>query len=69
MAEIFDDWPERYDQWFESLLGQLIRKYESKLILELLEPKDAERIENRGQSKGLMTGAFIAARWEKPAYP
>ena len=27
MSEIFDDWAERYDQWFETVMGRLIKAY------------------------------------------
>jgi hypothetical protein len=32
----FDDWPERYDHWFETPVGKAVLKYETELILELL---------------------------------
>ena len=34
----FDDWPERYDRWFETPVGKAVLKYETELILELLRP-------------------------------
>ena len=30
-------------------------------------PNQAKKIEKNGQSKGLSTGAFLVARWVKPA--
>ena len=44
MTEIFDDWPEKYDQWFETPIGRLVKKYESELVLEMLRPERGERI-------------------------
>ena len=35
MVEIFDGWPEKYDQWFENPIGRLVREYESRLLLEM----------------------------------
>jgi hypothetical protein len=39
MTEVFDLWPEKYDQWLETPIGQLIKSYESELILNLLVPR------------------------------
>ena len=44
MSEIFDEWPERYDQWFRTPIGRLVKEYESKLILEMLRPGHGERM-------------------------
>jgi len=33
MSEIFDHWPEKYDQWFETPIGRLIKGYEAEIIL------------------------------------
>jgi ubiquinone/menaquinone biosynthesis C-methylase UbiE len=61
MAEIFDDWPERYDQWFETPIGQLVKKYESKLILDLLEPKNGESILDAGCGTGVFSRDLLSA--------
>jgi ubiquinone/menaquinone biosynthesis C-methylase UbiE len=55
MAEIFDDWPEKYDQWFETPLGSLIREYESRLLLEMARPDRGERILDVGCGTGIFT--------------
>jgi len=26
MAELFDEWPEKYDQWFTSPIGRLVKE-------------------------------------------
>jgi len=70
MAEIFDDWAEKYDLWFETPMGRLIKGYESKLILRIHfekndDPDMARKIEKSGSEKGLNTGAFLVARWIK----
>ena len=61
MAEIFDDWPERYDQWFETPMGRLIREYESKLILEMLRPVQGEKILDVGCGTGIFTSDVLTA--------
>jgi len=61
MAEIFDDWPERYDQWFETPIGRLIREYESKLILEMLRPGQGEKILDVGCGTGIFTFDVLTA--------
>jgi ubiquinone/menaquinone biosynthesis C-methylase UbiE len=55
MAEIFDDWPEEYDQWFETPIGRLVKEYESKLILEMLRPGQDERILDAGCGTGVFS--------------
>jgi ubiquinone/menaquinone biosynthesis C-methylase UbiE len=61
MAEIFDDWPEKYDQWFETPLGRLIKKYESDLVLETLKAEQNERILDAGCGTGVFTLDLVAA--------
>ncbi len=55
MSEIFDKWPEIYDQWFETPIGSLIRKYETELVLEMLELGDKEMILDAGCGTGIFT--------------
>ena len=55
MSEIFDEWPEIYDQWFETPIGSLVRKYENELVLEMLKPCDQERILDAGCGTGIFT--------------
>ncbi len=62
MTEIFDDWPEKYDQWFETPIGRLVKKYESELVLEMLRPQQGERILDAGCGTGVFTLDVLAAR-------
>lgn len=59
MVEIFNDWPEKYDQWFETPLGRLIKGYESKLILRMLTPEPGEMILDAGCGTGIFTAAIL----------
>ena len=38
-GRLFDNWPEKYDQWFETPIGALVKRYESELLLDLLSPE------------------------------
>jgi ubiquinone/menaquinone biosynthesis C-methylase UbiE len=53
--ELFDDWPEKYDQWFTTPIGTLIKKYEGELILDLLRPTQGEIILDAGCGTGVFT--------------
>jgi ubiquinone/menaquinone biosynthesis C-methylase UbiE len=53
--ELFDEWPKRYDEWFTTPIGLLVRKYESELLLQLLRPKSDEFILDAGCGTGIFT--------------
>jgi ubiquinone/menaquinone biosynthesis C-methylase UbiE len=55
MAEIFDHWSKKYDQWFETLLGRLIKGYECELIHRMLIPSRGEIILDTGCGTGVFT--------------
>jgi ubiquinone/menaquinone biosynthesis C-methylase UbiE len=59
MTALFDDWPEPYDQWFETPLGRLIKGYEGRLIRQLLNPKSGETILDAGCGTGIFTAHMI----------
>lgn len=59
MAKIFDDWPEKYDLWFETPLGRLIRGYESELVLRMLMPGAGEVILDAGCGTGIFTADIL----------
>jgi ubiquinone/menaquinone biosynthesis C-methylase UbiE len=61
MAEVFDDWPEKYDQWFETPIGRLVRECESRLLLETARPARGERILDAGCGTGIFTLDLLAA--------
>jgi len=53
--ELFDEWPEKYDVWFTTPIGLLVKKYESELLLSLLKPKSDEFILDAGCGTGIFT--------------
>jgi ubiquinone/menaquinone biosynthesis C-methylase UbiE len=57
--QLFDDWPERYDRWFETPVGMAVLKYETELILEMLQPSRGERLLDAGSGTGIFTREFI----------
>jgi len=60
-AEIFDDWPKKYDQWFKTPIGELVKKYESELLLHMLRPGRGERILDAGCGTGMFTHDILAS--------
>ncbi len=61
MAEIFDEWPEKYDQWFETPIGSLVKEYEGRLLIEMLRPAKGEHILDVGCGTGVFTSYLLAA--------
>jgi len=59
--KLFDDWPERYDQWFLTPIGRLIKESEGGLIRELLNPAAGEKILDAGSGTGIFTRDFLLA--------
>lgn len=53
--ELFDEWPKRYDAWFTTPIGQLVKKYESELLLRFLRPRSDEFILDAGCGTGVFT--------------
>jgi ubiquinone/menaquinone biosynthesis C-methylase UbiE len=58
---LFDEWPEKYDQWFITPIGSLVKKYESELILDLLKPGSGEVILDAGCGTGVFTHDILSA--------
>jgi len=54
-TQVFDPWPEKYDQWFETPMGRLIKTYETELVLDMLRPSRGERILDAGCGTGVFT--------------
>ena len=57
---LFDDWPARYDAWFETQIGALVKRYESALLMDLLRPEVGELILDVGCGTGVFTCDILA---------
>jgi ubiquinone/menaquinone biosynthesis C-methylase UbiE len=53
--ELFDEWPEKYDNWFATPIGALVKRYEAELLLEMLAPQPEECILDVGCGTGIFT--------------
>jgi ubiquinone/menaquinone biosynthesis C-methylase UbiE len=60
-TELFDEWPERYEAWFTTPIGGLVRRVEGDLVLRLLQTARGERILDAGCGTGVFTTDVIAA--------
>ena len=56
---LFDTWTDRYDLWFATPIGQLVRWYEAELLLTFLEPQPGERILDVGCGTGIFTADVL----------
>ena len=63
MAEraLFDEWPQRYEEWFTTPIGKLVAGVEGELIRSLLAPVPGERMLDAGCGTGVFTIYFLAA--------
>jgi len=59
--ELFDDWPEKYEQWFKTPIGSLVRRFESDLVLDFLKPGPKESILDAGCGTGIFTLDLLLA--------
>ncbi|MFC1978230.1 class I SAM-dependent methyltransferase [Chloroflexota bacterium] len=57
---LFDEWPERYDQWFTAPIGKLVKGIEADLIHELLDLKPGEKLLDAGCGTGIFTLDFLS---------
>ena len=60
-GQLFDQWPDAYDQWFSTPIGSLVKKYETQLILDLLKPKKGEIILDAGCGTGIFTQDILSS--------
>ncbi len=60
--KLFDSWASRYDGWFETPIGALVKQYESSLLLEMLNPLPGESILDVGCGSGLFTNDVMTKR-------
>lgn len=60
-SELFDDWPDRYTRWFATPIGSLVKRYESELLKEMLNPKRGELLLDVGCGTGIFTDEILAS--------
>jgi ubiquinone/menaquinone biosynthesis C-methylase UbiE len=58
---LFDDWPRRYDEWFETPIGKAVRRSETELVSELLSPSPGEMVLDAGCGTGVFTMDILVA--------
>ena len=58
-GRMFDNWPERYDRWFTTPIGKLVREYEKELIISLLKPEQGDKILDAGCGTGVFTADIL----------
>ena len=59
-SELFDQWPEKYDTWFTTPVGLLVKKYETDLLLDMLDPRPGEYLLDVGCGTGVFTQDILS---------
>ncbi|RDE22933.1 class I SAM-dependent methyltransferase [Motiliproteus coralliicola] len=59
MTQLFDDWPDPYEQWFQTPIGQLVYQTELALILDQVQPQAGENVLDAGCGSGIFTAPLI----------
>jgi len=59
-TQLFDDWPDRYEKWFTTPIGALVKRVEWELIDDLLKPGPGEFILDAGCGTGVFTLDMIS---------
>jgi SAM-dependent methyltransferase len=57
--QLFDAWPLKYEQWFQTPIGKLVRTIELGHIMELLAPHRQDRILDAGCGTGIFTAHYL----------
>lgn len=55
MSQLFDNWPDPYEQWFHSPIGALVKAAELELVLKLVQLQQGEAILDAGCGSGIFT--------------
>lgn len=59
MTQLFDDWPDPYERWFQTPIGALVKTAEMALILDQLLPSTGEHILDAGCGSGIFTAPLV----------
>ena len=59
--KIFDVWRDKYDAWFTTPMGALIKHYETELVMAMLTPAPRERILDAGCGTGIFTQDILVS--------
>jgi ubiquinone/menaquinone biosynthesis C-methylase UbiE len=59
--DFFAEWPDKYDKWFETPIGRLVRESEGRLLLDTARPGPGEEILDVGCGTGVFTADLLAA--------
>jgi ubiquinone/menaquinone biosynthesis C-methylase UbiE len=59
-SRLFDDWPEKYERWFTTPIGSLVKRVEWELVLDFLRPGPGDFILDAGCGTGVFTEDMLS---------
>jgi len=59
MSQLFDNWPDPYEAWFQTPIGKQVKATELDLVLELVEPSTGDKVLDAGCGSGIFTEPLV----------
>jgi len=58
--ELFDAWPEKYEEWFATPVGKYVQKYEAEILVKFVDPVPGEIQLDIGCGSGIFSEYLVS---------